>query len=246
MNAAAEIFVVISFLTISIAAQAAPNPPVTVVGKMREVMQGDSKARIRIDDLDLNHLYGVGPIAEMNGEITIIDGRVSLARVEADGSIRVDHTPSCSAPFLVYSHVSQWSEVKIPSSIVSSQDLEQFVEDSAKRMGLDVDAPLPFLVQGVFESISFHIVRTAKSGSNVHDNSASFTERGVTGRIVGFFSKHDQGVFTHHDSFVHMHLEAEPRNLSGHVETLQFDPSSKGVLFLPSPNQAENGGNTRP
>jgi alpha-acetolactate decarboxylase len=236
MNSSGKTFTAILFLLTAVLGQAGSNPPVTVVGKLREVMHGDIKAKIRLADLDLNHLYGVGPITEMDGEITIIDGQVSLARVQADGTIRIDHAPTCSAPFLVYSRVSRWSEVKIPSSLVSAQELEQFVEESAKRLGLESEAPFPFLVQGTFKNISFHIVRRGEPGANVHDNRANFSERDVTGRIVGFFSKHDQGIFTHHDSFVHMHLEAESRHLSGHVESFEFEPSSKAVLLLPSPH----------
>lgn len=246
MNSKIKILPVISFLAISITMQAGPNPPVTVVGKLRDVMQGDSKERIRIDALDLKHVYGVGPLAEMDGEVTIIDGSVALARVQGDGSIRIDHKPSGGMPFLVYSHVHEWSKVEIPSSVVSGKDLEQFLEESATRMGLDSNTPFPFLVQGKFKNVSFHVVRTGKPGTNAHDNSVGFTEREVSGQIVGFFSKHDQGVFTHHDSFVHMHLDAEARSLSGHVESLEFDPLAKGVLFLPSPNQAGNAGKTAP
>lgn len=235
MNSVGKLIVIIVCLAISGTVQAGPNPPVMVVGKMRDVMEGDSKARIRIDDLTLNHLYGVGPLADLDGEITIIDGRISLARVQVDGSIRVDHATTCSAPFLVYSRVNRWSEVNIPSAIVSETQLEQFVEESAKRLGLDDEAPFPFLVRANFKSISFHVVRT-----RAPDHRASFTAPDVLGRLVGFFSKHDQGIFTHHDSFVHMHLEANSPNLSGHVDSLQLGPSSKAVLYLPSPNRDEN------
>ena len=234
MNTKIRLLPVVSFLAISIAMRASPNPTVTVVGRLREVMLGDSTAKVRLNDLDLTHVYAVGPIAEMDGEITIADGRISLARVQADGSIAIDHKPSTNAAFLVYSHVKGWHDVKIPSSVITALDLERFVETSAKQMGFDTEAPLPFLIKGAFKDITFHVIRKVNAGMSPHSNQANFTEHDISGRIVGFFSKHHQGIFTHHDSFVHMHLDAESVKFSGHVESLAFSPTAECTLLLPS------------
>jgi len=214
-------------------ANGASNPVVTVVGKIRDVMMGNDSAKIRVQDLDLHHLYAVGPITGLDGEITIIDGDVILARVLADGSVQVEHSSSCSAPFLVYSKIDRWRKIAVPRTVATNVDFESFVERAAKEAGLDAEAPFPFLLEGRFSKMTFHVVRKTKPNANAHDSRVTFSETDLQGEVVGFFSKHDQGVFTHKDSFVYMHLYAGTHKLSGHVEGFEFDPSSDRILFLP-------------
>jgi len=42
-------------------------------------------------------------------------------------------------------------------------------------------------------------------------------------RILGFFSTKHQQVFTHHDTFLHLHLITTDGRLMGHVDALEFD-----------------------
>lgn len=48
--------------------------------------------------------------------------------------------------------------------------------------------------------------------------------------IVGFFSTQHKGVFTHHDSYVHMHLITKDESKMGHVDELEI---RKLKLYLP-------------
>lgn len=78
------------------------NRRVETVGAMRDVMQkGDLSARISLDALaGLPHLYALGPLEGLKGEITIFDGVPSIATVEA-GEMRVTSGFDHKAPFLV-------------------------------------------------------------------------------------------------------------------------------------------------
>ena len=40
--------------------------------------------------------------------------------------------------------------------------------------------------------------------------------------LVGFFSRMHKGVFTHHDTFVHMHLLTADRKMMGHADEVEF------------------------
>jgi acetolactate decarboxylase len=41
--------------------------------------------------------------------------------------------------------------------------------------------------------------------------------------IIGFFSTEHKGVFTHHDSFLHMHLITKDKEKMGHLDAATFD-----------------------
>jgi hypothetical protein len=48
--------------------------------------------------------------------------------------------------------------------------------------------------------------------------------------IIGFFSTEHKGVFTHHDSFLHMHLITKDESKMGHLDELKI---GKMKLYLP-------------
>jgi acetolactate decarboxylase len=49
--------------------------------------------------------------------------------------------------------------------------------------------------------------------------------------VSGFYSDKHAGIFTHHDSSVHMHLLTGDRKLSGHLD--RITPGEKMRLSLP-------------
>ena len=54
--------------------------------------------------------------------------------------------------------------------------------------------------------------------------------------ILGFYSEHHQGIFTHHSSFVHMHVKAGDDKIAGHLETIELEPGARLLLPLVLPN----------
>ena len=52
--------------------------------------------------------------------------------------------------------------------------------------------------------------------------------------IVGFFSTKHQSVFTHHDTFLHMHLITKDKSKMGHLDTVLL---KKGAMQLSLPQQ---------
>jgi acetolactate decarboxylase len=49
--------------------------------------------------------------------------------------------------------------------------------------------------------------------------------------VLGFFSQYHKSIFTHHDSFVHMHLLTKDKTKMGHVDELKFNPKQV-ALFI--------------
>jgi acetolactate decarboxylase len=50
--------------------------------------------------------------------------------------------------------------------------------------------------------------------------------------VIGFFSKHHQGVFTHHSNYTHMHLMTSDGKMMGHVDEVRFE-KGKSKVWVP-------------
>ena len=48
--------------------------------------------------------------------------------------------------------------------------------------------------------------------------------------IIGFFSTEHKGIFTHHDSTIHLHLITKDESKMGHLDALEIDNMQ---LYLP-------------
>src|SRR5215831_18608870 len=84
-----------------------PGYELSFVGSQRQtVMTGDRAARLDLRTLKgRSHLYGIGPIEGLTGEVTIADSRSSLARVGADGIVHVTESYEAGVPFFVWTEV---------------------------------------------------------------------------------------------------------------------------------------------
>ncbi|HEX6442098.1 MAG TPA: acetolactate decarboxylase [Stellaceae bacterium] len=207
------------------------------VGAQRDtIMNGKLAAALDLNTLaGEEHLYGLGPLEQLRGEITIADSRPSLARIGPDGSVEVAESFNAGAPFFVWSSVPQWRRVPIPAEIRSYADLERFVPQAAAAAGLDAAQPLPFLVHGREELIEFHVLN--RVGDPPHNMEAhkkiqvTFELDKAEAVIVGFHSMRHRGVFTPGDSNIHIHFQTPDNRTSGHIQKLELGPDA--VLSLP-------------
>src|ERR1700758_2597947 len=78
-----------------------PGYDLRFIGAQREtIMNGKLAAALDLRTLaKAPHLYGIGPIEELRGEVTIADSRPSLARVGPDGAVRVAENFEAGVPF---------------------------------------------------------------------------------------------------------------------------------------------------
>jgi acetolactate decarboxylase len=208
-------------------------------GVLRDTHAGDIRGKANLADLPRStQLYAIGPAAGLVGEITVIDGRLSLARSE-HGKVETSSDFKGQASFLVWATVPQWQDaVPIGQSVANAVDLEKLIETKARLAGLDTDEPFPFLLQGTFPSVNYHVVMPPPA-RGLHGNSASHVEsqlnlsgKGKSGTVVGFYSKKHEGVFTHSGSYSHLHLSLEEGN-SGHIDDIEVSADVR--LLFPRP-----------
>lgn len=200
-------------------------------GKLQDVMTGtDLSTHVDLKDLaGIPHLYALGPIAGLRGEITIWDGKPAISTIQ-DGKIVIDTHYDQPAAMLVYTRVDEWDEVPIRKTIADQAALEQFIAASAKGKGIDVSQPFAFRIIGTQKVVHFHVINRVGDAPVAgfhnpadHDrNLVAFTLQNTPVEIVGLYSDHHQGIFTQMNTNIHMHVKTADGTQAGHVDMLQL------------------------
>ncbi len=209
---------------------------IRIVSAMKNVMwKGELYSKIDLDTISNEKgLYGIGPLAYLKGELLIMDGTTYVSRVVSDSTMEVRVEEKASAPFFVYTHQEQWKESVIPSDISNLSDLEEYIT----KLTLEVDVPFVFRMKGTIASALIHIQNladgaTVSSPKEAHAGQVKYPLGETEVDIVGFYSKHHHGVFTHHDTNFHLHLITRDRTMMGHLDEITFDKHQPPVLLLP-------------
>lgn len=199
---------------------------VQAVSAMKKVMMGmDLSSNLFWDTLKRTHLYAVAPLGRLEGEVTVIDGRVFISRVNENNEVVIDNNWDVRSPFAVYTHVQSWNYKHKSIRINSERELQKWIEKEAKRMGYDLNIPFVYHIRGNFEKVDYHIISKPLSeiehNHDLHNQAKKhFHLQKLEGELVGFYSRHHEGVFTHKGSFIHTHFVSADRTHAGHVEDI--------------------------
>ena len=211
------------------------NHRVNVLGEMRKVMwEGELDGVINLDTIRTKeNVYGLGPVECLTGEILIIDWVSYVSTVTSDSTMKVDESYSVKAPFFAYDHIEAWKDHTLPDSIRTIKQLESYLDVVTRQLS----RPFMFKITGMAETATIHIVNlpagsTVSSPSEAHQGQIDYELVNEQMEIVGFFSKEHKAIFTHHDSYVHMHLITKNREKMGHLDEILFKVGSL-TLYLP-------------
>lgn len=208
-------------------------PDINIVGAMKNVMwKGELDASIDLDTIKhKKNLFGLGPESYLKGEILVIDGTSYSSRVISDSTMLVKQDFEVSAPFFVYTNVSEWEAFEIPSKVKSIEELEEFIDEKS----IAIKRPFAFKLSGSISNAIIHIQNLPEgtevsSPEEAHQGQTNYKLKDQPSDIIGFFSIEHKGIFTHHDSYLHMHLITEDRSKMGHLDELEIGTMT---LFLP-------------
>ena len=212
------------------------NSEVKVAGAMKNVMwKGELGSVISLDTItNRKGLFGIGPLAHLKGEILLLNGRAYVSRIQDDGTPTVNIEGNVNAPFFVYANQNDWKEIILPENVVGISAIEDFVARQTK----DVTEPFVFKIHGTALKATYHIQNLADGSvvtnpDEAHAGQQSFKIFNKKVVIIGFYSKNHQGIFTHHDSNMHLHVITSDWKHMGHLDELTLDVQS-GTLLLPS------------
>lgn len=206
------------------------------VGSMKNVMWGGQLYGITALDTISNrqHLYGLGPVEYLTGELLIVDGKSYKSSVLTDTTMQVENTYTAKAPFFAYTNVGTWKKQTLPDSIQTIQQLENYLDQITKK----AKRPFIFKLTGTVKKADIHIVNLPKgikvnSPEDAHKGQINYSLLNVQSEIIGFFSTEHQSIFMHHDTYLHMHLITTDLTKMGHLDDVLFKVGSM-KLYLPS------------
>lgn len=215
-----KLFLALFLLPILSAAQ------IKVAGEMRNIMQkADLAGTIDLDTLKKENLYGLGVVEGLKGEIMIVDGNIFVTSVD-NGHVKSQQSDVVKAAMLVYSKVEKWSPVSKPGRVQSLGELETYIESVISAGKNSSHEPFAFLIKTKKATISHHVIDWYSGTHHTMSNHKQFATTGESKNdevtILGFYSDHHQGVFTHHDSKIHLHVLINETKIVGHIDQLQL------------------------
>jgi acetolactate decarboxylase len=206
-------------------------------GALRNMMR-DSDISAKVDLAEFSkkkHLYALGAIENLKGEIQIFDGK-PFNTYAKNNQVEFDYSFEKKATLLVASIVEEWVEISIPDSIKSYDELELFIESTASLNHINTEEPFPFLLEGNVASMGWHVIDW-EDGDTEHSCEKHKTKgpngqlENVDAEMIGFYSKHHHTIFTHHSTNMHIHMKSDELMLAGHVDHLTI--ADDMVLHLP-------------
>jgi len=204
-----------------------------IVGAMKNVMwKGELGSSINIDSIsDKQGLYGIGPESYLTGELLINNGKSYVSRVTSDSTMFVQQKFDISAPFFVYANVNKWEEIELPQSIRTIKDVEKYVDEKT----IKIKRPFAFKLIGSISEALIHIQNLPEgtkvsSPDEAHQGQTNYVLKNEDVEVIGFFSTEHKGVFTHHDSYIHLHLITKDEQKMGHLDELEINAMK---LYLP-------------
>lgn len=195
-------------------------------GALKNMMhKGDVSAKSDLKDLkETEHLYAIGALENLKGEIQIFDGKPFNTSV-VDSSLSFDNSFDKKATLLVYASVSNWKSIKIPNDIATYEQLESYIAEVAKENNVNIEEPFPFLLEGTPKSFDWHVINW-KDGDTEHSHEKHISS-GLHGTLenkavemLGFYSDSHHAIFTHHTTNMHIHVKTVDNKIAGHVDGL--------------------------
>lgn len=182
------------------------------------------------------HTYAVGAIKKGEGEITVHNSEVWLSYGK-DGLNRTTRTipESEQALLLVTAQVENWQEIVVPKNM-SQPELYKFIIEQAEKYALAPNQPFPFLLEGRFQKLLWHVINGLNPDLRGHERPHLFNQlteqrEQKLAIIVGFYSGSIQGVFTHPGDSWHLHVLFSDEKKAGHVDEIVVQKDT--VLKLP-------------
>ena len=218
------------------------------IGAQNKIFEtGKADAALSLRSLqDGEGLYAIGPVKDLDGEITIFNSHSYITKVRGSG-YTVTRSWDYDAIFLVWTHQQKWRDVSIPETVAGYLDLQQFVKVQAASQGIDPSKPFPFLLSGAPAELKWHINVDRSEGKPITQelfvqSKASYVMKGEPVDVIGFYSEHHLGIFitpyppairpgSGQTNALHMHLVSRTSEAAGHIDDITL---GKGmVLRLP-------------
>tara|TARA_B110000495_G_scaffold141922_1_gene124866 strand:+ start:1607 stop:2308 length:702 start_codon:yes stop_codon:yes gene_type:complete len=209
---------------------------VNIYGELRQIMHGGVRDGVvaLTDVLQDEHVYGLGALEGLEGEILIWDSKPVLTTAKKGGEASfTNNAENEKALLLVTATVKDWIEIPFNNTQIETS-LNDYIYQIAKDNNINPEEPFPFILQGNFTKVKWHIISDPGPDGTHEDHmnkSWNRTVENTNAKILGFYSTKHHAVFTHHSTNSHMHFYDEKSGYSGHADELILGENT--ILKLP-------------
>ena len=192
------------------------------IGDRGKIFSGDLSGKLKIKELQkINKtLYGLGPVAQLNGEITVI-GKPYVSFIEKEEEI-IRQDWDTEAIFFVYSYVDKWKEIILNESFKDRGALEARLEPMLQAENYN-SKNIPLMIIGRAESLTYHLMNKINNQphSKLEHQKAKYmiNLENQTARFLAFYSAENDPSFTH--GKFHIHLVSDDEAHSGHLDSFR-------------------------
>lgn len=194
------------------------------VGQQKTVGQ-NADPHIKLDTLTITKNFeGMGPVDRVNGEITVLDGKIYAAIIK-NNALAIRHDNNLTAPFFVWANVQKWKKYRVEEALKGISELSTIIEKYAQKSGKSANDTFVFKIMGEVESLNYHVMNKTTDESNTEEAfrkpSVKFSTTGnIT--LLGFYTQ-KRGDFTSSEQNFHIHFVSEDKQLSGHVNDIKWN-----------------------
>ncbi len=196
---------------------------------MSKISKGDFSANVLFKDVKFTqNSIGYGAGKDKQYEISILDGKIYMARPQKNGKTIVRHVAKNDdgAAMLQVANVQTWEQYKTLDGIDSVDLLNFELDDIAENSSCGNDLVLPFKIVGHANSVKW---------SMDTDNHRIDNMKGQDIVIDGIYAKNKANkikYFMVKGTNSHMHVILVKKDLAGHLKDLNLNEGAK--LYLPS------------
>ena len=219
-----------AWMLLLVTACEAPGPSPSIYGSMREVLrEGRDHGRVELTSVTSPDSVGVGALAGLAGEVTIVDGRAMVSRLQGERLRVREARRGEQAALLVTAQVPEWRAWPL-LDVQDYAGLEAQVRDRLIEAGFDPCEPTPLRVTGRAERLQLHVIAGACPVATP-DGSEPWRYDGPAEAVtlVGFYVEDAVGRLTHHTHSSHLHAHAAAA--TGHLDDVALCDAR---LFLPA------------
>jgi len=210
---------------------------VEYIGSQKDIVAtGKVTSVINLQDLSgTKNLFAMGPVAGLDGEITIFNSQPYISQVRGN-DFEVHQSFDYGAIFLVWSAQAEWQDIAIPATVKSYLDLQDFVKTQAQAAGIDTGKSFAFLLAGTPVEIKYHINVDRTGGQAITQelflkSKAPFVTKNEPVDILGFYAENHPGDFitktspgikadSGRQNAMHIHLVSKTSKATGHIDDL--------------------------
>lgn len=177
-------------------------------------------------DLDTKNTYAVGAFAHAAGEITVIDGEYYMSYGKT-GLKKIFKTinPNQKSMLLALMRPDKFYKSVIVDEAMIDVFFYDYLEEVAQEQNLDMTKPFMFILEGEFSEVTWHIINGKNDAKPIPGKKYKMMKKlfskheFIKGKVIGFYHKGPQGIFTHPGENYHGHFISEDGSQAGHMDT---------------------------